>query len=73
MALSARRLTEIVVELASRPGHEKIRALMFELLVYGLGANSTDIEFERHMPEVRGRLDALLGQTVFEFKRDRSS
>lgn len=70
MALSARRLTEIVVELASRPGHEKIRALMFELLVYGLGANSTDIEFERHMPEVRGRLDALLGQTVFEFKRD---
>jgi hypothetical protein len=35
-----------------------------------LGASSTDIHFERHMPEVRGRLDALLGQTVFEFKRD---
>jgi hypothetical protein len=70
MVLSARRLNEIVVELISRPGHEKIRALMFELLVYGLGASSTDIYFERHMPEVRGRLDALLGQTVFEFKRD---
>ncbi len=70
MPLSARRLTEIVVELASRPGHEKIRALMFEILVYGLGASSTDIHFERSMPEVRGRLDALLGQTVFEFKRD---
>jgi SAM-dependent methyltransferase len=68
--LSARRITEIVVELVSRPGHEKIRALMYELLVYGLGANSTDIQFERHMPEVRGRLDALLGQTVLEFKRD---
>jgi SAM-dependent methyltransferase len=70
MPLSPRRLTEIVFELASRPGHEKIRALMYEILVYGLGASSTDIQFERHMPEVRGRLDALLGQTVFEFKRD---
>jgi SAM-dependent methyltransferase len=70
MVLSARRLNEIVVELVSRPGHEKIRALMFELLVYGLGASSTDIYFERQLPEVRGRLDALLGQTVFEFKRD---
>lgn len=70
MPLSPRRLTEIVFELVSRPGHEKIRALMYEMLVYGLGATSTDIQFERHMPEVRGRLDALLGQTVFEFKRD---
>ncbi|MGF1639485.1 MAG: N-6 DNA methylase [Rhodospirillales bacterium] len=70
MSLSGKRLTEIVIELVSRPGHEKIRALMYELLVYGLGASSTDIHFERHMPEVRGRLDALLGQTVFEFKRD---
>ena len=43
---------------------------MYEVLVYGLGASSTDIHFERHMPEVRGRLDALLGQTVLEFKRD---
>ena len=70
MSLSGRRLTEIVIELVSRPGHEKIRALMYEILVYGLGASSTDIHFERHMPEVRGRLDALLGQTIFEFKRD---
>ncbi|TVS00183.1 MAG: hypothetical protein EA406_01345 [Rhodospirillales bacterium] len=70
MTLSPRRLTELVVELVSRPGHEKLRALMYELLVYGLGANSTDIHFEQSMPEVRGRLDALLGQTVFEFKRD---
>ncbi|TVR78400.1 MAG: hypothetical protein EA405_14355 [Rhodospirillales bacterium] len=70
MTLSPRRLTELVVELVSRPGHEKLRALMYELLVYGLGANSTDIHFERSMPEVRGRLDALLGQTVLEFKRD---
>lgn len=70
MTLSPRRLTEIVLELVGRPGHEKIRALMYELLVYGLGASSTDIHFERPLPEVHGRLDALLGQTVFEFKRD---
>ncbi len=70
MTLSRERLQEVVLELVSRPGHEKVRALIYELLVYGLGANSTEIQFERPLPEVHGRLDALLGQTVFEFKRD---
>ena len=69
-SLPARRLAEIAVEMASRPGHEKVRALIYELLVYGLGARSTEIHFERALPEVRGRADALLGLTVFEFKRD---
>jgi SAM-dependent methyltransferase len=44
--------------------------LLYELLVHGLGARSSEIEFERPLPEVHGRADALLGQTVFEFKRD---
>lgn len=70
MTLPARRLAEIVVELAIRPGHEKVRALVYELLVSGLGARSIEIHFERALPEVRGRADALLGQTVLEFKRD---
>lgn len=70
MTLPARRLAEIIVELAIRPGHEKVRALLFELLIYGLGARSAEIHFERSLPEVRGRADALLGQTIFEFKRD---
>jgi Type I restriction-modification system methyltransferase subunit len=70
MTLPARRLAEIVVELAIRPGHEKVRALIYELLVYGLGARSAEIQFERALPEVHGRADALLGQTIFEFKRD---
>ena len=69
-SLPARRLAEIVVEMASRPGHEKVRALIYEVLVYGLGARSSEIHFERALPEVRGRADALLGLTVFEFKRD---
>ncbi|MDA2916737.1 N-6 DNA methylase [Nitrospinae bacterium AH_259_B05_G02_I21] len=64
------RLKEIVSELVTRPGHEKVRVLVHELLVSEIGVQSTEIEFERPLPEVRGRLDALLGCTVFEFKRD---
>jgi hypothetical protein len=70
VVLVRERLQEIIAELSSRPGHEKVRALIYELLVYGLGASSRDVDFERPVPEVRGRIDALLGQTVFEFKRD---
>ncbi len=70
MVLARERLQEIIAELSSRPGHEKVRALIYELLVHGLGASSRDVDFERPVPEVRGRIDALLGQTVFEFKRD---
>ena len=68
--LTAQDLNELVVELASRPGHEKVRVLLHRLLVGGLGANSQDIDFERPVPEVRGRIDALLGRTVFELKSD---
>ncbi|MDP2659805.1 MAG: N-6 DNA methylase, partial [Dehalococcoidia bacterium] len=70
MPLAADRLRDIVVELASRPTHEKVRALVYELLVNGLGASSTEVNFERPVPEVHGRIDALLGRTVFEFKSD---
>ena len=70
MVLERERLHEIVAELSTRPGHEKVRALVYALLVDGLGASSADVDFERPVPEVRGRIDALLGQTIFEFKRD---
>ena len=59
-----------VAELARRPGHEKVRALCHRLLVEGLGVASGDIDFEKPAPEVRGRIDALLGRTVFKFKSD---
>ncbi len=68
--LTADRLAEVVRELAGRPGHEKVRSLVYSLLVDGLGASSSDVVFERPLSEVRGRTDALLGETVFEFKRD---
>ncbi len=70
MPLSSERLREITTELATRPQHEKVRTLIYELLVDGLGASSTEIDFERRVPEVRGRIDALLGRTLFEFKSD---
>ena len=70
MTISNERLREIVSELASRPKHEKVRVLVYELLVHGLGANSTEVDFERPVPEVHGRIDALLGRTVLEFKSD---
>ncbi|MDE0165822.1 MAG: hypothetical protein OXH92_02280 [Bryobacterales bacterium] len=60
----------MVSELALRSGHEKVRALLHRLLVDDLGANSRDIDFEKPAPEVRGRIDALLGRTVFELKSD---
>ena len=68
--LTPDELAEIVDELSSRPGHEKVRAQLHRLLVDGLGADSRDIDFERPAPEVHGRIDALLGRTVFEFKSD---
>jgi len=47
MPLSTERLREIVTELASRPRHEKVRSLVYALLADGLGASSTEIDFER--------------------------
>lgn len=63
-------LQAIVDELASRPGHEKVRASLHRLLVGGLGVESRQIDFEKSVPEVHGRIDALLGRTVFELKSD---
>lgn len=68
--LEKNKLQKIVVELASKPGHEKARTLLYQLLTDELKADGTSVDFERQVPEVRGRIDALLGRTVFEIKRD---
>ena len=68
--LTAEARSSLVAELASRPGHEKVRALLHRLLTDGMGVDSRDIDFEKPAPEVRGRIDALLGPTVFELKSD---
>ena len=41
---------------------------MYRILVNGLGVESHNIDFEKRLTEVRGRVDALLGRTVLEFK-----
>lgn len=66
--LTNEALRDIVGRLASRPGHENVRALVRDLLIQGLGAAASDVELEKAVPEVRGRIDGLLGRTVFEFK-----
>jgi hypothetical protein len=63
-------LEPIVAELVTKPRHEKVRGHLLRLLTEGLGADATSIDFERPLPEVRGRVDALLGRTVFEIKSD---
>lgn len=70
MPITPEHLREIAHELISRPKHEKVRALVYELLVHGIGASSLELDFELPVPEVRGRIDALLGSTLFEFKSD---
>jgi hypothetical protein len=68
--MSVEALAEIIANLGSRPGHEKVRAHLHTILTQWLGAKTSDIDFERQIPEVRGRIDALLGRTVFEIKSD---
>ena len=68
MPLTSERLAEIAAHLATRPGHEAVRVDVSLLLVEGLGARPGDVLFEQPVKEVRGRVDALVGRTVFEFK-----
>jgi len=68
MTLAPDRLFEIVAELARRPGHEAVRTGVSFLLTEGLGAELHDIRHELRVVEARGRIDALLGRTVLEFK-----
>ena len=68
--LSDVQLDEIARELASRPGHETVRSDVRQLLIDGLEIPREDVWLEAHIREVRGRIDALLGRTVIEFKSD---
>lgn len=70
MRLSDERLAEIASELAIKPGHEKVKASIQELLVDGLGAERRHVSFEQRVPEAQGRIDAILGRTAFEVKSD---
>ena len=60
----------LVRHLASRPGHDEVKADFRQLLIEEFGVELHALDFERRVPEVRGRLDALIGRTVFEAKSD---
>ena len=62
--------TDLLRHLAGRPGHDEVKADFRQLLVEEFGVELGALDFERRVPEVRGRLDALIGRTVFEAKSD---
>lgn len=68
--MNLERLTQTLRELSRRPGHEGVRVRLYQILTDRLQANSADIYLERQVPEVRGRIDALVGRTVVEIKSD---
>lgn len=70
MPIGQERLQRAVETLRRRPGHSNVMALVRELCVAGLDVPDDEVSFEIPVPEVRGRMDALFGSTVFEFKRD---
>jgi SAM-dependent methyltransferase len=61
---------EILRHLFAKPGHDEVKADFRQLLVVEFGVALTDLDFEKRVPEVRGRIDALIGRTVFEAKSD---
>jgi hypothetical protein len=61
---------EILRHLASKPGHDEVKADFRQLLIEEFGAELSALDFERRVPEVRGRLDALIGRTILEAKSD---
>jgi hypothetical protein len=70
LPLPEAELREIVANLATRPGHEPVRRDVQAILIGHLGASRSDVKLEKRLPEVHGRLDALLCRAVFEFKKD---
>ena len=69
--LTPERLKEIVVELVTRPGHEKVRTLVYDLLVNGLGASSWALDFEKPLREVvQPPHNSLTGWATTRFVRN---
>ena len=61
---------ELLRQLASKPGHDEVKAYFLDLLVREFGVERGSLNFEVRQPVIAGRLDALVGRTVFEAKRD---
>ena len=59
----------LLKHLAGRPGHDEVKADFRQLLVAEFDVPLADVRFEQRV-EVKSRIDALIGRTVFEAKRD---
>ena len=68
--MTSSRTREILAHLATRPGHDEVKADFRDLLIEEFGADRHALRFEERVPEIRGRLDALIGCTVLEAKRN---
>ena len=61
---------ELLRHLARKPGHDEVKADFRQLLIEEFDAELSALDFERRVPEVRGRIDALIGRTILEAKSD---
>lgn len=62
--------SDLLAHLATMPGHDEVKADFRDLLVREFGVELGALNFEHQAPVIRGRLDALIGRTVFEAKRN---
>ncbi len=67
--MASQILTEQIKILQSRPGHEKVKHILCNILKEQLEAKDDEITLEERLL-CRGRIDALWGRTIFEVKRD---
>ena len=60
---------KILRHLAGKPGHDEVKSGFRDLLTAEFDVPLADVRFEQRV-EVKSRIDALIGRTVFEAKRD---
>ena len=60
---------DLLRHLAGKPGHDEVKANFRDLLFAEFDVDLSEIHFEQRV-EVKSRIDALIGRTVFEAKRD---
>jgi hypothetical protein len=70
--VTSQSIIDLLRHLAGKPGHDEVKADFRQLLIDAFGAELSALDFERRVPEVRGRLDALIGRTILEAKWSRS-
>ncbi|PNE09756.1 MAG: hypothetical protein CR217_18315 [Beijerinckiaceae bacterium] len=66
--MTSQSTIDVLRHLAGKSGHDEVKADFRQLLIDEFGAELSALDFERRVPEVRGRLDALIGRTILEAK-----